>query len=71
MPKGGALDMNELRVRLKPVELTKVSDDNLFTLLEDLQKASTNLFNEAWRRGLHVKLAEKGMQMKHQGPNVQ
>ena len=60
-----------MEIKLEPKELTKVSDENLFTLLEDLQQASTNLFNEAWRRGIHVELAEKGMQMKHQGPNVQ
>jgi hypothetical protein len=55
---------------LKPKTLALVSDENLFAILEDLQKSTTNLFNEAWRRGLQKELAEKAMQMKHDGPTV-
>lgn len=62
--------MEQKRAIIKPVELTKLSDENLFTLLEDLQKSTTNLFNEAWRRGIQKELAEKAMQMKHEGPAV-
>jgi hypothetical protein len=60
-------DNIELKIELKPKDLTKVTDENMFTLLEQLQKASTNLFQEAWRRGIHVQLAERGMQMKNEG----
>lgn len=56
------------QIKLTPTELTKLSDDNLFTLLVDLQKATTNLMMEGWRRGLQEQMAIKAMEMKSDVP---
>lgn len=57
--------MNEpVRVLLKPKDLTKLSDENLFTLLEDIQKSTENIFLEAWRRGIQTELAQHAMKFK-------
>lgn len=61
----------ELRVQLEPGKLAEVETENLFLLLEDLQNATANLFQEAWRRGVQQELAAKGMRMKHEGPDAQ
>jgi hypothetical protein len=66
--KGGATVMEEKRIKLTPTELTKLSDDNLYTLLVDLQKATTNLMMEGWRRGLQEQMAVKAMEMKTNVP---
>lgn len=58
------------RALINPQQFAKLSDENLFIVLEDLQNSTTNLFNEAWRRGLQQQLAEKAMQMKHEGPKI-
>lgn len=54
----------KFRAIIKPKDLTKVSDENLFTLLEDIQKSTEHIFMEAWRRGIQTELASHAMKFK-------
>lgn len=60
--------LEERRIELKPKDLAKLSDENLFTLLVDLQNATTNLMMEGWRRGLQEQMAVKAMEVKFNVP---
>lgn len=55
---------NHVRAIIKPKDLTKLSDENLYTLLEDIQKTTESIFMEAWRRGIHAELASHAMKFK-------
>lgn len=59
---------DNIRIVIKPKDLTKLSDENLFILLEDLQKTSESIFMEGWRRGIHTDLAKHAMKFKAEGP---
>lgn len=60
--------MEQVRALIKPKDLTKLSDENLFTLLEDVQKTTEHIFMEGWRRGIHKELAGHAMKFKGEVP---
>ena len=65
MLKGGAFVMDkQVRAIIKPKDLTTLTDENLYTLLTDIQKTTENIFMEAWRRGIHADLAHHAMKFK-------
>lgn len=59
---------NQVRAIIKPKDLTTLSDENLFQLLEDVQKTTENIFMEGWRRGIQRELAEHAMKFKTEVP---
>lgn len=59
---------DNIRIAIKPKDLTKLSDENLFIILEDLQKTSESIFMEGWRRGIHKELAGHAMKFKGEVP---
>jgi hypothetical protein len=60
--------LEERRINLTATELTKLSNDNLFHLLVDLQQATTSLMMEGWRRGIQEEMALRAMEMKSHVP---
>jgi hypothetical protein len=58
----------DIKIHLSPEDLKDVSEENLYTLLVELQVATRNLMMEGWRRGLQEKMATKAMEMKNDVP---
>ena len=62
--------MSDKLTELTSEYLSKVSDEDLETILKGLQDSTSNVFLEAWRRGIHKELAEKAMLWKDQNGGV-